>query len=277
MLHYLIEPFSFPFIQKAFLAIIFSSFSCSLVGTYVVLRRMSFMGEALTHTILPGVVFAYLKQFEALWGAFFASILTAIGIGYLSTHKSIREDTAIGISLSFMFALGILMMNTMSSYRDFSHILFGSPLSVSTFELYISGFFSLLIFIVLGFLHKELELASYDFDYSSLIGIQPNRLRLVLLILVALSVVSAVQIIGTLLTTALLIIPPATACLWAYTLPRIMLVAALFSNAAGILGLYTSFYWNVSSGAAIVMWASAFFFLSWIVQKGIVFMKQRQL
>lgn len=267
MLYLITDPLQFTFMQKALVANLFLSISCSLVGTYVVLRRMSFMSEALSHTILPGVAFAYIKQFELLWGAFCASILTALGIGYLSSNKDIREDTAIGVMLSFMFSLGVLMMHTLNSYQDFTHILFGSILTITNFELKLSGYISLFVTIIIILIQKELAITSYDSDYSSIIGIRPKTVKYILLILIAFSVVSTVQIIGTLLTTALLVIPPATACLWVKSVNKVMFVSILLANLSGILGLYCAFYFNLPSGASIVLWASIFFCISWIVHQ----------
>lgn len=256
LLDLLLEPFSYAFMQKAFLAAMLASLNCASIGTYLVLRRMSFMGEALSHTILPGVVFAYLRGFQMFLGALGASLLTALGVSFLARKNHIREDSAIGVVLSTMLALGIAMMSYTQSFKDFSHILFGSILGVEARDLYLIGLITLLVLGVLYALHKELELSSFDNTYSKLIGIRPSTLRTLLLLLIALSVVSAVKTVGTLLTTALLIIPPVTAQALAKTLKSILLLSSGFALGASLVGLYLSFYYPVASGAAIVLCAS---------------------
>lgn len=262
--NWLQEPFHYAFMQKAFLGIILASINCATIGSYVVLRRMAFFGEALTHTLLPGIVFAYLKGIHLFWGALSASILTALGIGLITTNKGVRQDTAIGVMLSFMFAIGVLMMSVVRSFRDFTNILFGSILGITSGDLSLTGTITAIVLPTLFLLHKELELSSFDYNYGKLIRIKPQLLKYILLILTALSVVSAVQMIGALLTTALLIIPAAAAALIAKTLPRMMLLSSLFAIIAGISGLWLSFYLQISSGAAIVVNASIIFFITWI-------------
>lgn len=267
-LEWLQEPFQYAFMQKAFIGIIFASINCAVIGSYVVLRRMAFFGEALTHTLLPGIVFAYLRGIHLFWGALGASIITALGIGLFSARKEVRQDTAIGVMLSFMFAIGVLMMGIVRSFRDFSSILFGSILGVTTGDIALTASITVIVLTVLFFLHKELELCSFDHSYGKLIRVKPNMLRYVLLILTALSVVSAVQMIGALLTTALLITPAAAAALIARTLGRLMLLSTLFAIIAGVLGLFTSFYLQISSGAAIVINCSIIFILTWLFRLG---------
>ena len=258
------EPFQYAFMQKAFIGILLASINCATIGSYVVLRRMSFFGEALTHTLLPGIVFAYLKGIHLFWGALAASIFTALGIGLITTNKGVRQDAAIGVMLPFMFAIGVLMMGVVRSFRDFTSILFGSILGITTGDLLLTASITAIVLSSLYFLHKELQLSSFDNNYGKLIRIKPHLLKYLLLILTALSVVSAVQMIGALLTTALLIIPAASAALIASTLPRLMLISSLFSITAGITGLYSSFYLQISSGAAIVVSCSIIFFITWL-------------
>ena len=259
---WIIEPFQYAFMKKALLGIILASINCSFIGAYVILRRMSFLGEALTHTLLPGIVFAYLRGFHVFIGAFLASIFTAIGIGVLSSRKDIRQDTAIGVMLSFMFALGVLMMSYIRSFRDFSGILFGSILGITTGDLLLSGVITLIVISTLYFFHKELELNSVDPNYGESIGIRSNVMRYMLLILIAMSVVTAVQMIGALLTTALIIIPAATGTLLSEKLSRVMIISATIALISGIFGLYLSYYFQVTCGGIIVMNCSIFFLIS---------------
>lgn len=268
ILHWIQEPFQYAFMQKAFLGVIFASINCAIIGSYVVLRRMAFFGEALTHTLLPGIVFAYLRGIHLFWGALGASIITALGIGLFTARKEIRQDTAIGVMLSFMFAIGVLMMGVVRSFRDFSSILFGSVLGVTSGDIALTLAITAIVLTTLFLLHKELELTSFDSNYGKLIRIKPNLLRYILLILTALSVVSAVQMIGALLTTSLLITPAAAAALISRTLGRLMLLSTLFAIIASTLGLFCSFYLQIPSGAAIVINCSIIFIMTWLFRIG---------
>ncbi|HET9224546.1 MAG TPA: metal ABC transporter permease, partial [Roseiflexaceae bacterium] len=131
-MEWLIAPLRFSFMQTGLLAATLVGLTCATLGVYVVLRRMAFIGDALSHTVLPGLVVAYLRGWNLLAGAVIAGVLTAVGIGWLSRRNEVREDTAIGIMFTGMFALGILLISTARSFRDLSHILFGNILGVST-------------------------------------------------------------------------------------------------------------------------------------------------
>jgi ABC-type Mn2+/Zn2+ transport system permease subunit len=264
LLDILLEPWGYPFMQKAFLVASLASLNCASIGTYLVLRRMSFMGEALSHTILPGVVFAYLMGFQLFWGALGASLITACSVSFFVRKNHLREDSAIGVVLSAMLALGIAMMSYTQSFKDFTHILFGSILGVQGGDLWLISSITLLVLGLLYALHKELELSSFDATYAGLIGARPSALRTLLMVLIALSVVSAVKTVGTLLTTALLIIPAVTAQALARTLRGILILSNAFALGGSMIGLYISFYYPIASGAAIVLSTTVFFILAYL-------------
>ncbi|MBO9308606.1 MAG: metal ABC transporter permease [Chloroflexi bacterium] len=261
----LIEPFvRFQFMRHSLLAIVLVGTLCATIGVYVVLRRMAFIGDALSHTVLPGIVFAYFNGISLFFGAMVAGLLTALGIGWLSRRETLREDTAIGIMFTFMFALGILLMSTARSFRDFTHILFGNVLGVTTDDLTLIGIVAAVVLGALLLFHKELELTSFDPIHAEVIGLRPDRLRYGLLILLALTVVTAIQAVGVVLTSAMLVTPAATASLLTNRLPRMMLVAVGVAISAGVIGLYASYRYNVASGAAIVLACTLLFGLAWL-------------
>ena len=175
-----------------------------------------------------------------------------------------REDTAIGIVFTGMFALGILLMSTVRSFRDFSHILFGNILGVTPQDLRFIAGVAVVVLLLLALCHKELELASVDPGYALAIGLPVDGLRYLLLALLALTVVSAIQAVGVVLTSALLITPAATASLLTHRLRPMMAVAALIAIGAGMAGLYASYYASVSSGAAIVLICTLAFVVVWL-------------
>lgn len=262
----LLAPFRFQFMQYALIAAILVGISCASIGVYVVLRRMAFIGDALSHTILPGLIFAYLNQMNLYVGAIVAGVVTALGIGWLSRREEIREDTAIGIMFTGMFALGILMMSSVNSFRDLTHILFGNILGVSAEDLVLMALTTVGILITLSIFHKELELTSVDPTYGEVIGLRASRIRYLLLILLAFTVVSSIQVVGVVMTSALLVTPAAAASLLTNRLSRMMGIAVIVAIASGVIGLYASFYADVASGAAIVLACTAFFIVAWVWQ-----------
>lgn len=258
-----VEPFRHQFMRRALFAVLLAGLSCASIGVYVVLRRMAFIGDALAHTMLPGIVIAYLNKANLFLGGLGAGIVAAIGIGWLSRRREIREDTAIGIVFTGMFAVGVLLMSHARSYRDFHHMLFGNPLGVSPQDLWIMTGVAIIVLTVLILLHKELELTSFDPRYASVIGLRPHRLRYLLLIVLALAVVAGIQAVGVILTGALLITPAATAALATRRLVPMIFLSLGCALVAGFSGLYISFHRGVSAGAAIVLSATLLFAVVW--------------
>jgi manganese/iron transport system permease protein len=268
-MNWLLAPFQYSFMQAGFLAVTLVGTTCAVLGSYVVLRRMAFIGDAIAHTALPGIVIAYLKGFNLFLGALIAGLLTALGIGWLSGRQTIREDTAIGVLFTGMFALGILIISTTRSFHDFSSILFGDILSVTRSDLILIASITAIVLAVLSLFYKELELTSVDPSYSAVVGLRADWMRNILLVLLALAVVTGIQAVGVILTSALLVTPAAAASLLTRNLFRMMLLSAIFAVSSGFIGLYASFYANVSSGAAIVLTATAWFALAFVGSYGL--------
>ncbi|MCX6016653.1 MAG: metal ABC transporter permease [Chloroflexales bacterium] len=270
---WLTAPFAYQFMQNALLASLLIAATCGIIGSYVVLRRMAFIGDALAHTALPGVVIAYMNGWSLVGGALAAGIMTALGIGWMARKSNLREDTAIGVIFTAMFALGILLMSRLQSFRDLSHILFGNILGVQSQELWLMSGVALVVLVVLILFHKELELTSFDSTHAEVIGIQSNHLRTMLLILLAFTVVTGIQVVGVVLTSALLVTPAAAASLITSDLRRMMAVSAVIGAGSAFVGLLLSYYFAVSTGAAIVLTCTAVFgiivFFNWITRRRI--------
>jgi manganese/iron transport system permease protein len=251
--HWLIEPLQYPFIVTGLIATMLIGVTCATLGVYVVLRRMAFLGDALSHAVLPGLVVAHLNGWSLSLGALVAGLLTALGIGWVSRREAIREDTAIGVLFTAAFALGVTMISTTRSFRDLSHMLFGNVLGIGTGDLILIAAVAVFVIAALAVFHKELELASFDPIFARSVGLEPDVVRYGLLGLLALTVVISIQAVGVLLTSALLVTPAAAASLVTDRLPKMMVVSALTALVAAIVGLYASYYLNVPSGAAIVL------------------------
>ncbi len=265
---WLTEPLAFGFMQTGLVAAALIGVMCACLGAYVVLRRMAFIGDALAHTTLPGLVVAYLQGWSLFGGAVVAGLATAFGIGWLSRRQAVREDTAIGVLFTAMFSLGILLMSTTRSFRDLSHILFGNILGVSRGDLALIAAMALVVLGALFLFHKELELTSFDPTHAEVMGLRADRMRYGLLMLLALTVVVGIQAVGVVLTSALLVTPAAAASLLTDRLPRLMLIASVVAAGSGVAGLYLSYYFNVSSGAAIVLSCTACFGAAWALRAG---------
>jgi manganese/iron transport system permease protein len=252
-------PLQYSFMRSGFAAVVMVGITCAMLGCFVVLRRMAFIGDAIAHTALPGVVIAYLEGYNLFFGALAAGLLTALGIGWLSGREELREDTAIGVLFTGMFALGVLIISRARSFRDFSAMLFGDVLGVTRADLILMATILAIVLFVLALFFKELELTSVDPGYSAVIGLRADWLRNILLVLLALAVVTAIQAVGVILTSALLITPAAAASLMTGNLFRMMVVSALLAILSGIVGLYASFSYGVASGAAIVLTGTMLF------------------
>jgi ABC-type Mn2+/Zn2+ transport system permease subunit len=266
---WLLAPFSYAFMQRGFLAALMVGVLCAVVGCYVVLRSMAFLGDALAHAILPGVAIAYLLNGNLMLGALIAAVLVALGIGALSRQGTLKEDTAIGILFAAALALGVALISTIQTYAvDLTHILFGNVLGVSRGDLWMTFAIGGGVLVTLLLLYKPFLVLSFDPVLAATLRLPAETLRYLMLVLLALTVVVSLQTVGVGLVAAMLVIPGAAAYLLTRRLAAMMLVAALIGVVSSVVGLYVSYYANVVSGAAIVLVASAIFFLVFVLAPG---------
>ncbi len=273
MIHWLTQPFTLEFMQRALIASLIVGVVCSVLGCFVVLRAMAFLGDALAHAILPGVAIAYLLGANLLAGALVAALVVAAGIGLFSRRGAVKEDTAIGILFAAALALGVVLISTVRSYAtDLTHILFGNVLGVSPGDLWLTGLLAAAVLATVFLLYKEFLLASFDPVLAHTLGRRPELLRFVMLILLALTVVVSLQTVGVGLVAAMLVTPAATAYLLTRRLSRMMALSAAIGAASSVAGLYFSYYLNVASGAAVVLTATVVFMVAFVVapQRGLL-------
>lgn len=264
---WLLEPFELGLMRRALLASLLVGTTCSLLGVYVVLRRMAFLSEAVAHTTLPGIVIAYFNKWNLLVGAIVAAVITAIGIGWLGRGQKLREDTAIGIVYSGMFALGIVMISSSKNFLDFTHMLVGNVLGVTSTDLWGIAIVCLVVCGSLQAFGKELLLTTVDPLHAETIGLSVQRMRYVLLVLLALSVVTAIQAVGVVLTTALMVTPAASATLVTKRLRWVFAWSVAFSSMSSLIGWYVSYHFEVSAGGAIVLACTTLFGMTYIVHR----------
>lgn len=262
MIEFLAAPFEFGFMQRALVGGVLVAAICALVGTYVVLRGLAFVGDALAHAAFPGVVIAYLLKGNIYLGAMVFAVATALGIGLVSRRSRVSYDTAIGILFAGAFALGVLLMSTIQGYTvDLFSFLFGNVLGISRRDLLLVGLLGALVVLTVVLLYKELLLLSFDPIVAEAMGYPVQALNYLLLGLIALTIVISIQAVGIILVVALLVTPSATAYLVTDRFFRMMLLGILLAVLAAVVGLYLSYYLNVASGAAIVLVSTCLFFL----------------
>jgi len=226
---------------------------------------MAFIGDAMAHSILPGVAVAYLVKGSLIVGGLVAAVAVALGIGFFSRQGRLKEDSAIGILFAAAFSLGVILISSIRSYAlDLSHILFGNVLGVGVTDLLVTAGLVVVVLLVVFLLYKELLVVSFDPVLAATLRLPAERLRIVLLVLLAVTVVVSLQSVGIGLVASMLVTPAATAFLLTRRLPRMIGLSALFGALSGVIGLYASYYLDVVSGAAIVLTATAFFLLAFL-------------
>ena len=280
----IVDPMNYPFMVRGLLAVVMVGIVCATVGTYVILRGMAFFGDALAHAILPGVAVGYLVSGGArgpvFWWGLGTAVLTAIGIGAIGKGAQIKEDTAIGIIFSGMFALGIALISSARSYAvDLAHFMFGDVLGVSQADLWLTAILGGVVLLTILALYKEFLVLSFDPVLAATLRLPSLLLHYSLLVLIALTIVVSLQTVGMALMVSMLVTPAATAYLLTRRLPTMMALAASIGALSGVVGLYLSYYISVASGAAIVLVCTAFFFLTLLFapQRGLVWAWGRRL
>lgn len=276
---WLLEPLSYEFMQRGMAASLMVGILCALVGCYVVLRSMAFLGDAMAHAILPGVAIAYLMKGNLMVGALISAVSIALGIGVISRRGIIKEDTAIGILFAAALSLGIALISTTKTYaRDLTHILFGNVLGVSTEDLWLTAGAGLIVLLVVALLYKEFLVVSFDPVLAATLRLPTDFLRTLMLVLIALTIVVSMQTVGVGLVASMLVTPAATALLIARRLPAMMAVSSLVGAISAVTGLYLSFYTNIASGAAVVLAATSIFTMVFLFapDKGVLWRHARK-
>ena len=248
---------------RAFIAAILIGLVCSVIGVYVVLRNMSFIGDGLAHASFAGIVIAYLLKADLYVGGLIFTILTALGIGAVAKKSEISLDTTIGVFFTAAFALGIALMSRVRTYVvDLQDFLFGNILAIDRRDIIIIAVLAVAVLLVVIALYKELLFASFDPVSAGASGLPVDALSYTLLVLLAVTIIVSLQAAGIILVAALLVTPAATAYQLTNRFGLMMLISAAIGVGAGIVGLYLSYYLNVASGSSIVLVATACFFIA---------------
>jgi manganese/iron transport system permease protein len=266
LLGWFLDPLQYAFMQRALLEVVLMGLTCGIIGTYVVLRGMAFMGDAISHAIFPGVVIAFLLQSSFFLGALLFGVATALIIGGLARNRRVSEDTAIGVLFAGMFALGIVLISTIHGYTaNLASFLFGDVLGVSPADVGASAIIGLLVLGALVVFHKELVLVAFDSEMAEAMGLPVWAINLGLLILIALTIVVSLRAVGNILVVAMLVTPAAAARLWTDRLRVMMALSAGFGALGGFLGLLISYYGDLAAGGTIVLVVTGWFLLSLLI------------
>lgn len=262
-MHWLTDPLQNAFMVRAFVAAAFIGLTCSVIGVFVVLRNMSFIGDGLAHASFAGIVIAYLLKMNLYVGGLIFAVLTALGIGSISRRSELSLDTAIGVLFTSAFALGVLLMSRVRNYvSDLQDFLFGNILGVDRLDIILVVSLAVAVLAIIALLYKELLFASFDPVMAQASGLPTEFLYYLLLVLLAVTIIVSLQAAGIVLVAALLVTPAATAFQLTNRFRSMMIVSACVGVGSAIVGLYASYYLNAASGATIVLAATACFFLA---------------
>lgn len=267
-MHWLLEPFQYDFVLRALLAGTLAAVTCSLVGTWVVIRGMSFMGDALAHGVLPGIAVAFIVGVDVAIGAFVSAIVMVIGINLVNRASKLSTDTGIGLLFVGMLALGVVIISRSRSFTgDLTSFLFGSVLGVADSDIWLQAIAGVITLGVVVALHRSFLAVSFNAEKAATLGLRPRLAHFAMLALVAVAIVASFRTVGTLLVFGLLIAPPATAALVVRRVPVMMALSCAIGVASVAIGLVITFHYDTAAGATMAGTAVAIFFLVLLVRE----------
>ncbi len=263
MLEYLTEPLELAFMQRALLAALIIAAVGGVVGAFVVLKGLAFIGDALAHSAFAGVATAYVLGGSVYLGSLVAGVSTALAIGFVTRRGRVSFDTAIGILFVGAFSFGIMLISASRSYTvDLFSFVFGDVLGVGWGDVRVIAVLAVVVLVLVALFYRELLFTAYDPTMAAASGVPVAAVQYGQLTLLALTTVIAIKVVGIVLVVAMLVTPAATAHLLVRRVPVMMALGALIGATAAVIGLYVSYYANVASGAAIVLTATALFLLA---------------
>lgn len=254
-LNWIIEPLQYAFMQRSLMVAVLVGIICAVVGSYLMVQRLALLGDAISHSLLPGLAIAFLWGVNLFIGAFIAGVVSTVLIAWIHRRSPIKEDAAMGIVFSAFFALGIILITAIQKDNkiDLNHFLFGNILGVTATDVRDTAIIAVLVLVSVCLLYKELLFYSFDPAAAQASGLPVGLLNAGLMVLIALTVVASMKVVGVILVLALLITPGATAYLLVPRLHQVMLLGASLAVMASLSGMYLSYYFNVPSGPAIVL------------------------
>ena len=250
------------FLQKALITSIVVGIICGVIGSFIILRGMALMGDAIAHAILPGVAISYLLGINYFYGAVVVGVLTALGIGLISERSRIKSDAAIGIVFSAAFALGVILITTAKSAIDLTQILFGNVLYVRTSDMWLTIIIGAILLLIVIIFFKELLISSFDETMAKVYGLKTRFIHYAIMVLLTLVTVASLQTVGVILVVSLLITPASTAYLLTNRFSTMIVLSSVFGALSSIIGIYFSYIHNLPSGPVIALAATTIFLIA---------------
>ncbi len=261
-MHWLAEPFQYDFVLRALFAGALAAVTCSLIGSWIVIRGMSFMGDALAHGVLPGIAVAFLVGIDITIGAVVAAVLMVLGIGFVNRSSKLSNDTGIGLLFVGMLALGVVLISRTRSFTgDLTSFLFGTVLGVSDSDLWLQASAFVVTLIAVIAFHRMFLALSFNEEKAASLGMRPRLAHVVMLVLVSIAIVTSFRTVGTLLVFGLLVAPPATAALLVRRVPTMMALSCALGLAAVVIGVEITYHFDTAAGATMAGTAVAMFFV----------------
>jgi manganese/iron transport system permease protein len=272
MVDWITGPLAYPFMQRALVVSVMVAMVCAVLSCYLVLKGWSLMGDAISHAVLPGIVFAYLLNLPLAIGAFVAGLSCAVFTGYLKENSRVKEDTVMGIVFSGMFGFGLIVFSKIETDQHLMHILFGDVLGVTVRDLIETAIVAGGTLLVVLIKRRDLLLYCFDPNHARSIGLPVRVLHYGLLVLLSLTIVAALKAVGIILVIAMLIAPGATAYLLTDSFERMLVIATAVATASAALGTLVSFHIDGATGACIVLTQALIFVLAFLFapQRGIL-------
>ncbi|HAR3958739.1 TPA: metal ABC transporter permease [Staphylococcus aureus] len=253
MLEFVEHLFTYQFLNRALITSIIVGIVCGTVGSLIVLRGLSLMGDAMSHAVLPGVALSFLFGIPMFVGALITGMIASIFIGYITSSSKTKPDAAIGISFTAFLASGIIIISLINTTTDLYHILFGNLLAITNSAFLTTIVIGSIVLILIIIFYRPLMISTFDPTFSRMSGLNTTLLHYFVMLLLSLVTVASIQTVGIILVVALLITPASTAFLISKKLYPMMIIASLISVISSIVGLYYSYIYNIPSGATIVL------------------------
>ncbi|MBO1198809.1 metal ABC transporter permease [Staphylococcus simiae] len=253
MLEFFEHLFTYQFLNRALITSIIVGIVCGTVGSLIVLRGLSLMGDAMSHAVLPGVALSFLFGIPMFIGALITGMIASIFIGYITSSSKTKPDAAIGISFTAFLAIGIIIISLINSTTDLYHILFGNLLAITQSAFWTTIIIGLIVLLLIIIFYRPLMISTFDPTFSRMSGLNTTLIHYFIMLLLSLVTVASIQTVGIILVVALLITPASTAFLISKNLYTMMIIASLISIISSIIGLYYSYIYNIPSGATIVI------------------------
>lgn len=266
LLNWLVDPLQYAFMQRSLMAAVLVGIICAVVGSFLMVQRLALLGDAISHSLLPGLAVSFLLGINLFVGAFIAGVMSTVLIAWIHRRSPIKEDAAMGIVFSAFFAFGITLITVIQKDNkiDLNHFLFGNVLGVTAVEVRDTAIIAGLVLASVVLLYKELLFYSFDPLGAQASGLPVGLLNAGLMVLIALTVVASMKVVGVVLVLALLITPGATAYLLVPRLHQVMGLGAGLGVFSSLTGMYLSYYFNLPSGPAIVLVAFSLFTLAFL-------------